>query len=1475
LYDLLNAGKVVYIDVSATWCGPCWNYHNSHAFRDIWEQRGPDGTDEVFCFFIEGDAATNTACLYGPAGCVGGTQGDWVTGTPYPIIDDASIAGLYQIGYYPTIFCVCPADKKVYEAGQIGATALWNFAQTHCAPPPVTYALESVRKVKCLGTNTGAINITPGGGVGNFTYLWSNGATTQDLNNIPAGTYTVTIYSGSESVVSDPIEVEQPGEPLQGELVEEQLVGCNGVTGSITVGGTGGWGNYTYQWQGGQTGETVAGLGAGTYRVSITDEEGCQIVFTHTLAPAVYPITQIATPGMITCAQPTVTLNALGSDSGDDFTIQWFASNGGNIVSGNNTLTPVVDAAGSYTLQIANIFTTCVSFKSTMVQADLAAPMADAGAPGVVSCPVPNDTLSGSASSGNAFSYNWTGPNVVANGTTLTPVVGAPGTYTLAVTNSGNGCTSTSATQVTGFNTPPSINTSNGVLTCIANNVTLGTSTNSSNPTFAWTGPNGFTSNLQSPTVGNSGSYNVVVNDTITGCSNNATATVTSNTGTPGATASGDALTCVVTMANVAGTTPDTNATFAWTGPNGFTSNLSNFTVNVEGAYNLVVTDPDNGCTSAAVANVISNTTPPTASATAPGNLNCNTTQLQLNGTGSSQGSNISYAWTTTDGHIVSGESTQTPLVDAIGTYTLLVSNSANGCTNTANAQVNQSPVVSGSISSQNNVACFNGTTGAATAAGNGGNGTFTYAWSNGETSASISNLIAGVYVAVITDGEGCTASTTATITQPDQLLANATTTGQTMNGVNDGTATAAPTGGTATYSYAWSNGETTQNISGLAPGSYTVSVTDLNGCVAVQTVNVNSFNCNLSASISGDNVTCFGANNGAAEVSQTGGVEPLTYLWSNGATTSSISGIGGGLFTVNILDANNCPASLDINIFEPTQVNVNASATGETSAGANDGSASANPTGGTGTYTYLWNTGATTQSISGLAPGTYTVEVSDQNACISTQTVVVSSFACAITSNSSILNVTCAGASNGSVTVSLVGGEAPFNFAWSNGDGSATISNLAAGTYTATITDANDCQLVETAVVTEPLPYSDWDIQVGNPACPDDATGSAVAAITGGTMPYNYVWNTGATGSTLSNVIAGNYSVQVTDANGCTSSSAVTINSNDGEAPSASAAAATVALDPSGNVSITLATINAQYSDNCGVASAIVSPSSFSCEQLGAQTVTLTVTDLAGLVTSTTTVVTVTDSEAPVVTCPSNMVVCAYENFVNYQPAVAEDNCLILNGQWNQTSGLPSPSEFPVGTTTQTFTFTDASGNIGTCSFNVTVTPAISFTNVGISNDVNGLGVGAINISFEGGVGPYSFEWSSQNGDVFATTEDVTGLQAGTYQVAITDAQGCKYSYSGIVVTNSVGTKEPEWLSGVQMQPNPTSGLTTIIFVEPINDKLEISVIDATGRVLKSQYSQQAKAITLDCNDLSSGMYTIRMRSNSEVGTRKLMVIK
>lgn len=134
LYDILADDKIVILEISATWCPPCWTYHNGHALQDLYTQHGPSGTDKLRVFFVEGDPNTNINCLYGQAGCNEYSPGDWVAGTPFPIIDNAGIADAYQISYYPTIYIICP-NKKTYEVNQLDADDLWEKAQA-C---PVAY----------------------------------------------------------------------------------------------------------------------------------------------------------------------------------------------------------------------------------------------------------------------------------------------------------------------------------------------------------------------------------------------------------------------------------------------------------------------------------------------------------------------------------------------------------------------------------------------------------------------------------------------------------------------------------------------------------------------------------------------------------------------------------------------------------------------------------------------------------------------------------------------------------------------------------------------------------------------------------------------------------------------------------------------------------------------------------------------------------------------------------------------------------------------------------------------------------------------------------------------------------------------------------------------------------------------------------------------------------------------------------------
>ena len=448
--------------------------------------------------------------------------------------------------------------------------------------------------------------------------------------------------------------------------------------------------------------------------------------------------------------------------------------------------------------------------------------------------------------------------------------------------------------------------------------------------------------------------------------------------------ATGGNLSCNQNLVVLQGGTMSDSVTYAWSGPNGFSTTEQNPTVFTPGNYELTVTNLLNGCTETA-ATVVEGVVLPSAVANADQLLNCNATSVFLNGTGSSFGPEFSYAWTTNNGIIESGGTTLNPTVSEAGLYVLTVTNDITGCTETAEVEVFASPEVIAGISSQTDVLCFGEDNGAATAQGSGGDGSFTYAWSNGMSGNSVNNLNAGNYVVTVSDGFGCTATTSVTISQPAVLEANATSTAQTMQGVNDGTAAANPSGGAPDYTYLWNNGLTTSTIDGLAPDNYTVTVTDANGCTSVQTVTVNPIECFVEASVSQENVSCNGAADGSATANLLNASEPISFIWSNDETTQTVDGLAPGSYDVTATDVNGCEVVASVTIIEPAALNVNATATDQMIAGLNDGTATANPTGGTDPYMYEWSNGETTATITDLAPDNYTVTVTDANGCTET----------------------------------------------------------------------------------------------------------------------------------------------------------------------------------------------------------------------------------------------------------------------------------------------------------------------------------------------------------------------------------------------------------------------------------------------------------------------------------------------------------
>lgn len=294
---------------------------------------------------------------------------------------------------------------------------------------------------------------------------------------------------------------------------------------------------------------------------------------------------------------------------------------------------------------------------------------------------------------------------------------------------------------------------------------------------------------------------------------------------------------------------------------------------------------------------------------------------------------------------------------------------------------------------------------------------------------------------------------------------------------------------------------------------------------------------------------SCPGNCDGSISLSVTGGTAPYSYLWSNGATSASITGLCADTFTVVVTDAAGATKSQTRIIRNPYAVKSNFNIVNASCNGACDGSLTSLPYGGTGPYTYQWNNGATSAQITGLCAGTYSVTVTDSKGC---------TFYCHenVTQPAALLggiqkaDATCAGNCNGSATASASGGKAPYSYLWSNGATSAQITGLCAGNYTVTITDAGNCNIVRNVTINENAALNASCSVVANESYAGAADGSLLAAANGGNSPYSYVWSNGATTAQINGLVAGTYTVTISDAAGCsaqTSCSIITLQQNCG----------------------------------------------------------------------------------------------------------------------------------------------------------------------------------------------------------------------------------------------------------------------------------------------------------------------------------------
>lgn len=782
----------------------------------------------------------------------------------------------------------------------------------------------------------------------------------------------------------------------------------------------------------------------------------------------------------------------------------------------------------------------------------------------------------------------------------------------------------------------------------------------------------------------------------------------------------------------------------------------------------LAVSDSTGTCNRSDTAKIVINVGAPPVLSTAVTPVFCN---AGTNGTATVTASGgltpYTYLWS-------NGQTTATATSLGAATYTVTVTN-AYGCAATANATVTEPNALTVNASFTN-VGCYGGSNGTATATVSGGTGPYSYVWlPGGYTTSSVSGLSIGNYTVSVTDSKGCTTSATANITQPPALAISATTTDANC-GQSNGSATVTGTGGFAPYTWTWSGGQTGATVTGLAAGTYTVTIQDINLCTASAPVSI----ANISgpvATLTATDVSCNGSNDGTATITTTGGALPFTYLWNNGQTTPTATNLSIGIYSVVATDANNCSATASVTISEPPLLVANAVGTNPTCNGFSDGSVQAGVLGGTAPYTFSWAIpgNPATAVVPNLPAGAYSVAVTDAEGCVKLASVTLSNPP-AVSVSIADTSVLCAGDCNGKAAATVNNGYAPYMYSWSDNGQQATptATGLCAGTYSLSVTDAHGCPGNAATTIGTPLPLAASVLSHGNVTCNGLCNGFVQLAVSGGTPPFSYSWLPGGgTNATVTGLCAGAVTCTITDANGCT----LTVSDSISE-PDVLNGAVNVVKIPcnnmcNGEIIATFSGGNSPYTYVWQPGLQTTSNPTTLC----AATHTVTVTDSLGCTAGGS--VLLTEPPALTATVSVTNANCGQAN--GGACVVAAGGTLDYSYKWS--SGLNDTLSCVSGLVSNTYNITVTDGMGCTITTNANINditgPTVAITS---STDLACFGVpsGTAAVNVSGGVAPYTAVWSPGG----QTNLNPNNLEAGINTVTITDNAGCVSSASVTINT-------------------------------------------------------------------------------------------
>ena len=1254
-------------------------------------------------------------------------------------------------------------------------------------------------------------------------------------------------------------------DPLSVSVQKLSDVSCSGGNdGSATAIVTGGLGPYTYLWDNGNTNQTATNLTAGSHSVTITDTQPLSSSGNVTINQPTDLALLLTDQNNINCNSPsgTATVSAGGGTPG--YTYQWSSGSIGptatNLVAGNNTVT-VTDA------------NQCTESLNVFINSNTTIPNVEAGSGQEINCTNSTILLNGSASGCSNCSFSWSTINgsFVSGQNTASPTVNSSGTYTLTVTNPDNGCSASDMTQVTEDTATPVANAgSGGTINCSNNSLVLnGSVSNCNNCILQWSTSDGNIvsgQNSADATVDAGGTYTFTATAG-NGCADSGQVIVIDETALPTVDAgSGSTLTCSTISLVLSGSVSNcTNCLLAWATADGNIvsgPNTANPTIDMPGTYEFTATNMDNGCSATDMVSISEDTNMPVADAGQGATLTCNITEINLNGVANNC-DDCSFAWATTDGNITSGQNSTQATVNLPGTYSLTVTDQSSGCSSTDMVSVMETTPVSVSLENTTVVSCNAGNDGTATVMATAGSMPYTYAWSSGGSDSTESGLEAGPHTVTVTDNDGCTAELQINIEEPTALTANAQVTGESASGAMDGTATANPEGGVSPYSYLWSTGASSQTINDLAPDTYTLTITDDNGCTTTASVTVNSFECTISASITSTNVSCNGGNDGEATVHVLDATEPLTIIWSSGGTGLTESNLSSGDYNVSITDTNNCPTTVSVTITEPPLLILSLSEIMEIDChGDSTGAINMGTMGGTAPYNFAWSNGIDTEDLEGIPAGTYTLTVTDNNGCVKENTVSVNEPEL-LEANLTSADETASDANDGTASANPTGGTPPYTYEWSNGGITSSIDNLAPDEYSVTVTDNNDCMFTGSAIVNSfECGTFVLSSSVTDTICPGNATGViSINEVIGALPPLQFAWSHGPESALVENLEGGNYTVTIMDAGNCSFTTNFEIIEADNEAPVIDSCPENI----NSNSCIAVITYNLPTAiDNCGDVNINL------LEGLGSGAVFPD-----GV---TTEIYELTDSSG-------NASICSFDITVTPDLSIQIDVINVsCHGESDgqimivPTGGTPpytfegSMTDLPANS--YEITVTDAEGCEIIQTVNITEPPALSIEIESIlpetDNEING----AATVSISGGTGNLSINWLDASGMVISTQESLTNVSAGIYIVMVSDENGCTSSME-ITIDRLTPTFDISLMQKVQLSPNPSSGEFKLIVELAQAKQVNISIIDFHGKeyLNKESFSQQLHEERIDISNLAAGIYIIRVQVEDQVVFRKIIL--